>query len=215
METEQPQNNSTANVKNLKENGRERLKDTTKIFPKITDKNVVAFLTNYGEEHPETRAKITTRLGEIEIELFEDTPLHRANFVYLAKRKYFDDTFFHRVTPKFIIQGGTSDNSSTQENRAAIGNRYRIPSETKNGRKHLYGTISGAKYYRENEDNKSEPFEFFIFLGQPISKKHLDGKYTVYGRVTKGMDIVEKISEVEKDKAEWPLVNVTITVEVF
>ena len=78
-------------------------------YPKITQKNVVDFLTEYGKKNPETKVKISTRLGDIVIDLYEDTPLHRANFIYLVKQGYFNETFFHRIVPDFIIQGGNSD----------------------------------------------------------------------------------------------------------
>src|SRR5690606_5429746 len=100
------QNQEDASLSNhKKENGKNDLTE----YPEITDENVVSFLTEYGEKNPETQVLISTRFGEIEIELFKDTPLHRANFVYLVKQHYFDETFFHRVVPNFSIQAGNSD----------------------------------------------------------------------------------------------------------
>ncbi|WP_432410740.1 peptidylprolyl isomerase [Rasiella sp. SM2506] len=183
-------------------------------YPKITDKNVVAFFTKYGAKNPETKVKISTRLGAIYLELYEETPLHRANFIYLVKRGYFSDTFFHRVVPNFIIQGGNSDLPSTNKKRADIGAVYLLPAEI-NGRNVTYGSIAGAKEYRENPDKKSAPFEFFVFLGPQTSTAHLNGNYTVFGEVTKGMDVVEKISELKSDEGEWPLENVYITAEII
>ncbi|QIE58123.1 peptidylprolyl isomerase [Rasiella rasia] len=182
-------------------------------YPKITEENVVEFLTQYGQENPETEVKITTRLGTIYMSLYEDTPLHRANFIYLVKSGYFSDTFFHRTVPKFIIQGGNSDLPSTNKKRADIGATYLLPAEI-NGRNHSYGSVSGAKEYRENPDKKTMPFEFFIFLGPQTSTKHLNGNYTVFGKITKGMSVVEKIAVLETDEGEWPLQNVYITAEI-
>lgn len=181
-------------------------------YPKITEENVASFLTEYGEENPETEILITTNLGNIKIELFTDTPLHRANFVYLVKQGYFNDTYFHRVVPHFIIQGGNSDDVSTSRKRSKIGNDYRLPAEIT--RNHGYGTVSGAKEYRENPDKKSAPFEFFIFLGPQTSTSHLNGNYTVFGKVTEGMEVVEKIANEKADGGEWPLQNVYIQAEV-
>lgn len=189
-------------------------KDTTD-YPQITNENVVLFLTEYGKKNTETKVVINTRFGDIEIELFKDTPLHRANFIYLVKQKYFDDTFFHRVVPNFIIQAGTSDLTSTPKKRAKLGNEYLLPAEIIPGRTHEYGTVSGAKEYRENPDNRTAPFEFFIFLGPKSSTNHLNGKYTVLGKVTKGMDVVEEISKVKADDGEWPLQNIYITAKVL
>lgn len=184
-------------------------------YPKITNENVVSFLTEYGKLNPETKVKITTRFGDIEIELYRDTPLHRANFIYLVKRGYFSETFFHRVVPNFIIQGGSSDLVSTAKKRTDIGKDYLLPAEIISGRVHEYGTVSGAKEYRENPDNRSAPFEFFIFLGPKSSTAHLNGKYTIFGRVTKGMDVVEEISKVKVDGQDWPVQNIYITAKVF
>ena len=183
-------------------------------FPQITSENAVEFFTKYGSKNPETKVKISTRQGDIYLDLYEDTPLHRANFIYLVKRGYFSDTFFHRVVPEFIIQGGNSDLPSTNEKRANIGATYLLPAEI-NGRNVSYGSLVGAKEYRENPDKKSAPFEFFIFLGPVSSTAHLNGNYTVFGNVTKGMDVVEKISELQSDEGEWPLQNVYITAEVI
>jgi len=185
------------------------------LYPEITNENVVSFLAEYGKKNPETKVLITTRFGDIEIELYKDTPLHRANFIYLVKQHYFDETFFHRVAPNFIIQAGNSDLVSTQEKRAALGKSYLLPAEIIPGRVHEYGTVSGAKEYRENPDNRTAPYEFFIFLGPKSSTTHLNGKYTIFGKVTKGMDVVEEISKVKADDGEWPLNNIYITAKVI
>ena len=186
----------------------------TTTYPKITSNNVVEFLTEYGEANPETKVRINTRLGQIDIALYEDTPLHRANFIYLIKQDYFDDTFFHRIVPDFIIQGGNSDNASTNKKRYAIGEDYLIPAEI-NNRNHTYGSVSGAKEYRANPDKQSMPFEFFIFLGPQSSTSHLNGNYTVFGKVTSGMDVVENIANLPADEGEWPQQNVVIEAEVL
>lgn len=184
-------------------------------YPQITQENVVEFLTQYGKENPETLVRIRTQHGTIDIKLYEDTPLHRANFIYLVKQKYFDNTFFHRVVPNFIIQGGNSDTPSTNKKRRVIGKDYLLPAELANGRKHTSGTVSGAKEYRENPDKQSAPFEFFIFLGPQSSTGHLNGNYTIFGRVVKGMDVVETIANLPTDDGDWPQSNVFITAEVI
>lgn len=183
-------------------------------YPEITNENVVSFLTEYGKKNPETKVLINTRFGAIEIELYKDTPLHRANFIYLVKQRYFNDTFFHRVVPNFIIQAGTSDLTSTPKKRAKFGKKYLLPAEIIPGRVHEYGTVSGAKEYRENPDNRTAPYEFFIFFGPKSSTTHLNGKYTIFGKVTKGMDVVEEISEVKTDDGDWPLQNIYIKAKV-
>lgn len=190
-------------------------KKDTSYYPEITNENVVSFLTEYGKKNPETKVLITSSFGDIEIELYKDTPLHRANFIYLVKQHYFDETFFHRVVPNFIIQAGNSDLLSTQKKRAALGKEYLLPAEIIPDRIHEYGTVSGAKEYRENPDNKTAPYEFFIFLGPKTSTTHLNGKYTIFGKVTKGMDVVEEISKLKADDGDWPLNNIYITAKVI
>ncbi|UAB80489.1 peptidylprolyl isomerase [Marixanthomonas sp. SCSIO 43207] len=183
-------------------------------YPKITQENVVDFYTNYGKDNPENKVKISTRLGDIYIDLYDDTPLHRANFIYLIKQGYFNETFFHRIVPNFIIQGGNSDLPSTNKKRFKLGDEFLLPAEI-NGRNHFYGSVSGAKEYRENPDKKTAPYEFFIFLGPETSTGHLNGNYTVFGRVSKGMDVVEKIAALPSDQGDWPLQNVYINAEVL
>jgi peptidyl-prolyl cis-trans isomerase A (cyclophilin A) len=182
---------------------------------KLTEENVVSFLKAYGKKNPENKVRITTPYGTIDIELFNETPIHRANFIYLVKQKYFNNTFLHRVVPNFIIQAGSSDLKSTFKKRAAIGSDYRLPYEKGNGRIHSYGTISGAKEYRKNPDKKTSPFEFFIYLGPNTSNKHLNGNYTIYGKVIKGMEVVEVLSELPADDEDWPLNNIYIKAEII
>lgn len=186
----------------------------TKAYPILSNENAVEFLTTYGKANPETKVLIRTKEGDIELELFNDAPLHRANFIYLVKEGYYNETFFYRVVPNFIIQGGNSDLRSTSKKRAAIGD-YILPSELHNGRNHKIGTVSGAKAYRKNPDKNSVPFEFFIFLGPQTSTGHLNGNYTVFGQVTKGMDVVKKIANLPTDEGDWPLQNVYIEAKVI
>ncbi len=199
----------------VSENKEAASSEKTITYPKITNENVVDFLTEYGKENPETKVRITTTHGEIDIELYKDTPLHRANFIYLVKQKYFDGTFFHRVVPNFIIQAGNSDLVSTPRKRSKLGGKYLLPAELDNGRRHKYGTVSGSKEYRENPDKRTAPFEFFIFLGPQSSTGHLNDNYTIFGKVTKGMEVVETIANLPHDEGDWPLQNVYITVEIL
>jgi peptidylprolyl isomerase len=216
--------NSKTNVEALyKKNNKDSITATSKEndipkkkkYSKITQENVVDFLTEYGANNPETRVRISTIHGTIDIELFKDTPLHRANFIFLVKQQYFDDTFFHRVAPNFIIQAGNSDHKSTSQKRKSLSTKYRLPAELNTGRVHKYGTVSGAKEYRKNPDKMTAPFEFFIFIGPKNSANHLNGDYTIFGKVTKGMDVVETIANLPADNKEWPLENVYIKAEII
>ena len=181
---------------------------------KLTEENAIDFFFNYAKETKESKVRITTSMGAFTIELYDNVPYHKANFIYLAKKGYFDNTQFHRVVPGFIIQGGNSDNRGTSKKRKEIG-RYLLPPDTRKGHKHHRGTISMPSSERDNPHKLASPYEFFIVVTQPGSY-HLDGSYTPFGRVIEGMDIVDKINAVEIDDGEWPMENVYIrTAEAF
>ena len=172
----------------------------------LNDKNAIPFFFDYEKHNKESLVKIITDYGDIDIKLFENTPYHRANFIYLTKKNYFDGEFFHRVVKDFIIQGGNSDNRNTSKKRRSIG-RYLLPPDTKKGYKHHRGIVSMPSSEIENPHKLASPYEFFI-----VQKKegayHLDGNYTAFGKVIKGMNVVDIIANLETDKREWPLDNV-------
>ena len=180
---------------------------------KLDDKNTIPFFFNYGKENPEDKVRISTRFGNIDIQLFKKTPYHRANFIYLTKIKYFNNTTFHRVVPGFIIQGGNSDRYETAEKRKEIG-KYLLPPDTKRGYRHHRGVISVPSSEIENPHKLASPYEFFIVQQSP-GAYHLDGDYTVFGKVIKGMDVVDEISKQKTDTRETPLTNVFMEVFVI
>ena len=92
----------------------------------LDDKNAIPFFYDYAKKNKENKVRIITKYGNIDILLYDNTPYHRANFVYLTKRKYFNGTMFHRVVPNFIIQGGNSDSRESMKKRHQIG-RYLLP----------------------------------------------------------------------------------------
>ena len=90
----------------------------------LTDDNAIPFFFEYAKKNLQNRVKIETDYGSFVIELSEKTPYHRANFIYLTKEKYFDGTFFHRVVPDFIIQGGNSTIKALQKKEDVSANTY-------------------------------------------------------------------------------------------
>lgn len=174
----------------------------------LTEENAIDFFYNYEKTLTENRVKITTNLGSFVIDLYENVPYHRANFIYLTRNDYFDDTQFHRVVKNFIIQGGNSDDRETGKKRTAIG-RYLLPPDTRKGHRHHRGTISMPSSERDNPHMLASPFEFFIVVTDPGSY-HLDGEYTPFGRVVEGMDIVDKINNQPVGEGDWPMQNVYI-----
>lgn len=174
----------------------------------LTDDNAIDFFFKYAKEVKEDKVKITTSLGSFTVELFDNVPYHKANFIYLAKKGYFENTMFHRVVKDFIIQGGNSDRKDTGKKRGKIG-RYLLPPDAKKGHKHHRGVISMPSSERDNPYKLASPYEFFVVVTKPGSY-HLDGEYTPFGRVIEGMDVVDKINQTQVDDGDWPMVNVFI-----
>ncbi|MCL5245998.1 peptidylprolyl isomerase [Cellulophaga sp. 20_2_10] len=187
--------------------------DSTKITKKepefkLTEENAIPFFFEYNKTLTENKVKITTNLGSFTLELFENVPYHRANFIYLTKKGYFNDTYFHRVVKNFIIQGGNADNIKTSKKRSKIG-RYLLPPDTKKGHKHHRGVISMPSSENDNPHKLASPYEFFIVVTKPGSY-HLDGDYTPFGRVIQGMDVVDIINSQPVDEGDWPKQNIFI-----
>ena len=164
----------------------------------MTDENAIPFFFKYAKQNPQKRVQIKTDYGNFVIELSEKTPYHRANFIYLTKANYFDGTFFHRVVPDFIIQGGNSDQKNTSNKRRRIG-KYLLPPDTKNGLRHHRSAVSMPSSEIENPHRLASPYEFFIVQQTP-GAYHLDGKYTVFGYVVEGMEIVDRINRVPGER---------------
>ena len=187
-------------------------KKTKKDFV-LDDKNAIPFLFEYGNKNKENKVRISTSYGDIDVELFKDTPYHRANFIYLTKKGYFNNTTFHRVVPDFIIQGGNSDRQETSKKRNEIG-KYLLPPDTNKGYKHHRGVISMPSSEIENPHKLASPYEFFIVQQNP-GAYHLDGSYTVFGKVITGMEVVDKINKQRTDKRETPLTNVFMNISIL
>ena len=172
----------------------------------LTKDNAMEFFLEYDKKHKENKVRIVTDFGNIDIELFEETKFHRSNFIYLAKKGYFNDTQFYRVIENYIIQGGSTDNRDVMKKRRYIG-KYLLPTDTDRGFHHDRGVISMPSSDIENPYKLASPYEFFIMLKDV---HELDGDYTIFGKVTSGLDVADKIANVETDDADWPLKNVYI-----
>lgn len=179
----------------------------------LDDQNAIPFFFDYQKENLEDQVRITTRFGTIDIQLYQNTPYHKANFIYLTKKGYFNGSTFHRVVPGFIIQGGNSDRSETAEKRRKIG-KYLLPPDTRKGNKHHRGVISMPSSEIENPHKLASPYEFFIVQQSP-GAYHLDGSYTAFGKVIKGMDVVDKINQQKVDNREAPLTNIHMEVSII
>ena len=144
---------------------------------------------------PNKNAVIETVKGRIEAELFADeTPNTVANFEKLANSAFYDGTKFHRVIPNFMIQGGDPYSKTGQGRVGTGGPGYTIKCETRlNTHQHVAGTLSMAHAGKDTGGS-----QFFICHSP---QKHLDGVHTVFGQVTKGMDVVHGIVQNDEVKS--------------
>ena len=153
-------------------------------------------------------AVIETNFGNIVIQLFPDVaPGHVENFVKLAQDGFYDGTTFHRVIPDFMIQGG--DPNSKDEDRSNDGQGgpgFTINAEFSDV-PHKRGILSMARA----QDPNSAGSQFFIVVAD---SNFLDGQYTVFGEVIEGMDVADKIVNVERDGMDNPLEKVTMKVTI-
>jgi len=136
---------------------------------------------------PNKKAVMETARGTIELELFGDeVPGTVANFEKLANSTFYDGTKFHRVIPNFMVQGGDPYSKTGKGSVGTGGPGYTIKCETeKNVHKHVAGTLSMAHAGKDTGGS-----QFFICHSP---QRHLDGVHTVFGQVTKGMDVVNAI----------------------
>ena len=151
-------------------------------------------------------AVITTSYGDMVIEFYPDVaPMHVESFITLAKEGYFDGTTFHRVIPGFVIQGGDPNSKDDDRMNDGTGGRagkyfgigrendpstWTIPAEF-NDSLHIKGTLSMARSQNPNSGSS----QFFI-CHAPTPQ--LNGKYTVFGQVIKGLDVIDTIVNVDR-----------------
>jgi cyclophilin family peptidyl-prolyl cis-trans isomerase len=143
-------------------------------------------------------AVIETTLGDIELELQNDiAPGHVKNFKDLAEKGFYDGTTFHRVIPGFMIQGGDPNTKSDDRSTHGMGGPgYTIKAEF-SSTPHTRGVLSMAR----SQDPDSAGSQFFVVVKDSA---FLDNQYTVFGRVTKGMEVVDKIVSVPRDSKDNP-----------
>ena len=202
----------------------------------------------------ESKVQIETTQGVIVVKLYNETPLHRDNFVNLVRERLYDGVLFHRVIADFMIQGGDPDSKTAKPN-ASLGNGdvgYTIPAEFKTPAiYHKKGALAAAREGDGvNPQKASSGCQFYIVEGKTFTDAelstmeagkiaryginslndstfrfsaearavyrtrggtpHLDGNYTVFGEVTEGIDVVEKISKVKTNASDRPVEDVRV-----
>jgi len=244
-------------------------------------------LSNCSANGP-TKIVIVTEFGDIELQLYDDTPQHRDNFIKLAKEGFYDGTLFHRVIKDFMIQGGDPDSKDAKPNAflGSGGPGYTVPAEFVSEKIHKCGALAAARQGDNiNPMKASSGSQFYIVHGKIFTEEqleqvelqfavsnarqmyfqylkeeedamqkaglkvdpdsaqsranrraagylrenpyrmpeehrqvyktiggtpHLDGEYTVFGEVIKGMDVIKKIIEMETDDNNRPKIDVKI-----
>jgi peptidyl-prolyl cis-trans isomerase B (cyclophilin B) len=156
----------------------------------------------------ETKAIIETKFGNIELKFFpEVAPQHVTNFLDLAKKGVYDGTTFHRVIPGFMIQGGDPNSKNPDRSKHGTGGPgYMIKAEF-NEKPHKRGVLSMARAAHPD----SAGSQFFICVADSF---FLDKKYTVFGEVASGMEVVDKIVSEPRDKADNPLEKIEMKVKI-
>jgi len=155
-----------------------------------------------------TRATIATEIGDIDIELFDESaPKAAKNFIDLAKKGFYDDVIFHRVIPGFVIQGGDGQygkKTSLQRGRVGTGGPgYKFEDEPVKG-EYQRGSLAMA-----NAGPNTNGSQFFICTDDLGGK--LPKNYTLFGQVTKGLEVVDKIVSAPRDGKDLPNEPVAMT----
>jgi peptidyl-prolyl cis-trans isomerase B (cyclophilin B) len=182
---------------------------------------------------------ISTDLGDMKGVLYNETPQHRDNFVKLAKSGFFNGLLFHRVIQGFMIQGGDPDskNAKPGQQLGAGTPGYTVPAEFNPAFIHKKGALSAARQADQvNPKKASSGSQFYIVQGKKQNaatlganyteeqKKiystvggtpFLDGNYTVFGEITEGLDVIDKIAAVQKDQSDRPLKDIKMTIKIL
>lgn len=193
------------------------------------------------ERESGVRVEMRTTMGDITLLLYNDTPLHRDNFIKLVNENVYEGLLFHRVIDRFMIQAGDPKSKDakpgTMLGDGTLG--YTIPAEFLPNHFHKRGALCAARQGDQvNPRKESSSCQFYIAQGQvwgeadlnmmeqrfgkkfsPEQRKayttvggtpHLDGDYTVFGEVLKGMEVVDKIAAAPRDKYDRPLEDIRI-----
>ena len=198
----------------------------------------------FSKNKKEQLVTISTDYGNMVILLYDDTPNHKENFLKLTREGFFDSTTFHRVLPGFMIQGGdpfSKDDNPRNDGQGGPG--YTLDAEIKRNHLHFKGALAAARQPDQvNPEKKSSGSQFYIVEGTKFPAKQmnmmaqqrgwdynaeekkryfqeggyppLDMDYTVFGEVISGMEVISKISNLPRDRANRPLKNVYMTASV-
>ena len=208
-----------------------------KAFLLILLVNVLITASLFSQEDKQVKIVISTNFGDMTAILYNETPLHRDNFVKLVKEGWYEGSPFHRVIRNFMIQCG-------QNADGQLDPGYTVPAEFVDGKYHKYGALAAArKPDQVNPELASSGSQFYIVQGQVATfesldnfsrrsgvtytndqietyttvggSPHLDGGYTVFGEVIEGFEVIDKIASVKTDNASKPIEPVVMSVRII
>jgi len=203
---------------------------------------LVALVLNSCNQDKKTYVVIETEYGIMKAELYDETPIHRDNFVKLAKESYYDGTIFHRVIDGFMIQGGDPNSIGAAAGQRLGGGGPGYTLEAEIGYPHFKGTLAAARTGAGNPEKRSSGSQFYITHGRKVTDPQLNSQeqrfnfkyseaqrqkyktiggtpmldmdYTVFGELVSGLEVVDKIAKVQKDGSDRPLKDVAMKVRV-
>lgn len=150
--------------------------------------------------------ELSTDFGQMYIHLYDETPLHKANFDSLVRAGFYDSTEFHRCIRNFMIQGG--DPNSKDDNRGNDGTGgpgYTVAAEIDSSKfKHTYGALAAARIGNSgNPERRSSGSQFYI-VNNVNGTPHLDGEYTTFGMVLSGIEVATTIAKQPQNSSNLP-----------
>ncbi len=151
--------------------------------------------------------QIKTPYGEILVWLHNETPNHKASFIELAEKGYWDSLTFNRVIPNFVAQGGCPDTPEGFTNP-----EYLLEPEFHENLKHEYGALGAGR--DDNPKKLSARCQLYIVQNKE-GLHRLDGDYTIFGKVIKGMDVVDEIVNVKRDSLDNPITPIILDVNII
>ena len=163
-------------------------------------------------QNAEPEFDILTTHGTMRVTLYSKTPKHRDNFSKLVADHYYDGVRFHRIIEGFMIQAGDPYSRDTSKINmwGQGGPDYTVPAEFVPEYVHKKGALAAARKGDMANPKKASSGSQFYIVHDPNSCSHLDGQYSVFGEVTEGLDVIDKIATVPVDRMDRPFEDVMI-----
>jgi len=160
--------------------------------------------------------RIKTTLGDITVRLYDETPLHKANFEKLVTDGFYNGSIFHRVIPGFMNQGGDPNTIPGNEGNGQPGTGgpgYTVPAEIHSHLKHKKGALASARLPDQVNPRRESSGSQFYIVNANTGAHFLDGQYTVFGEVVDGMDVVDAIAATQTGLGDMPVNRIEMTME--